>query len=81
MSYTFGECTVHVDRCLITRDGIETKVSPKSMDLLMRLSARPGEVCLTEDLLEDIWRGSVTPPNAIYKAVGELRYLVESLSD
>ena len=73
MSYACGDCIILVDRCLILCNGKETKVAPKSMDLLMRLSASQGEVCMTEDLLEDIWRGSLTPPNAVYKSIGELR--------
>ncbi len=51
----------------------ETKVTPRSMDVLRYLAERPGSVISPAELLENLWRSPIATDHAVHKAIAELR--------
>lgn len=54
-------------------DDRETHLEPRVMDLLVFLSARPGEVLTKEALRESVWRGRFVTQDALFVAISALR--------
>src|SRR5690606_9666962 len=55
------------------RDGVETRITPRSMDVLNYLAENAGTVISPDELLGRFWPGSVSSDHAVHKAVAELR--------
>ena len=56
------------------RRGAETvRLEPKTMELLVALASRPGEVVSREELLSTVWPGVVVGDEALSQAVTKLR--------
>lgn len=51
----------------------ETKVTPRSMDVLKYLAERPGTVVSPTELLENLWQSPIATDHAVHKAIAELR--------
>ena len=64
---------VDTSECLIGREGDVRKVTPRTMELLVYLSERSPDVVPLDDLLDTLWAGTVSSPNAVQKCVAELR--------
>lgn len=54
-------------------DDREAHLEPRVMDLLVFLSARPGEVLTKEALREGVWRGRFVTQDALFVAISALR--------
>lgn len=54
-------------------EGARVKLNPLSMNVLVYLAERAGEVVPSEELLATFWRGPISSTNAVHKAVAELR--------
>jgi len=54
-------------------DTPETKVTPRSMDVLKYLAERPGSVVSPAELLENLWQSPIATDHAVHKAIAELR--------
>jgi DNA-binding winged helix-turn-helix (wHTH) protein/tetratricopeptide (TPR) repeat protein len=57
----------------IRRDGRVVKLEPLKMRLLLALAQRPGEVVLTQELLDDVWAGLVVTSSSVYQGIAQLR--------
>jgi DNA-binding winged helix-turn-helix (wHTH) protein len=53
----------------ICKDGRTIKLEPKSMQLLICLAERAGEVLSVEDLLDRVWKGVVVSSDSVYAAI------------
>jgi TolB-like protein/DNA-binding winged helix-turn-helix (wHTH) protein len=71
--FKVGEWLVEpaIDR--ISRGAEHVKLEPRTMRLLVRLAASPGEVLSSELLLNDVWAGVVVGPASVYQAISQLR--------
>jgi adenylate cyclase len=57
----------------ICKDGHTIKLEPKSMQLLICLAERAGEVLSVDELLDLVWKNVVVSPDSVYAAVAALR--------
>jgi adenylate cyclase len=57
----------------ICREGRTIKLEPKSMQLLVCLAERAGEVLSVDELLDLVWKNVVVSPDSVYAAVAALR--------
>ena len=60
----------------IESDGRVIKLEPLRMRLLMALAERPGEVVLSNELLDNVWKGVIVTPGSLYQSVAQLRQLL-----
>lgn len=61
------------------RNGAQTiDVSKRLMQLLLFLTAHPGEVVTKEELLENIWPGVMVSDDTVRKSISDLRILFQS---
>lgn len=67
-----GACTVS-KKDLETGAQVETKITPRSMDVLRLLIANPGQVVSPAEFLDTIWRSPIASDHAVHKAIAELR--------
>lgn len=72
-SYSFGPFTVESGAYRLVRDGVPLQVSPKIIDLLLYLVARPSVLVSKEDLFTALWPDVAVTDNALTQAVSELR--------
>ncbi len=68
-----ADAEVYPERNLVQRDGVDTPLTPRSMDVLVYLAARPGETVTAEQLLDAIWESDYIADNAVHKAISEIR--------
>jgi TolB-like protein/DNA-binding winged helix-turn-helix (wHTH) protein/Flp pilus assembly protein TadD len=57
----------------IRRGDERVKLDRRTIDLLMYLAARPGDVVSTEELLKNVWKGVVVAPSSVYQTIAVLR--------
>ncbi|WP_105188906.1 winged helix-turn-helix domain-containing protein [Pseudoalteromonas sp. T1lg48] len=63
--------------CLLNAsDNSEILIEPKLFELLLLFIERPNAVISRQDILEELWAGSVVTDNAINKLIGNLRKLL-----
>jgi len=60
----------------ISKDGMRTKLEPRTMRLLVCLAARAGQVLSVEQLLDLVWKDVVVSPDSVYQAVASLRRIL-----
>jgi len=72
-SYSFGPFCVDVGKRLLTRDGAPLPLTPKVFDILVLLLAHRGEVVEKDDLVREVWRGTVVEENNIARHISTLR--------
>ena len=72
-SYRFGPFTVESGAYRLVRDGSPIQVSPKIIDLLLYLVARPSVLVSKEELFTALWPDVAVTDNALTQAVSELR--------
>lgn len=68
-----GDWLVSPGACTVERSGSETKITPRSMDVLRLLIERAGTVVSPGEFLETIWRSPIATDHAVHKAIAELR--------
>jgi TolB-like protein/DNA-binding winged helix-turn-helix (wHTH) protein len=71
-----GEWLVDPALDRVVRDGEVVKLEPRTMRLLLRLCASPGQVVSSQQLLDDVWPGVVVGPASVYQAISQLRRLL-----
>lgn len=70
---------VHPDTCTLLSEQAEgryaqpVKISPRSMDVLIYLAERPGQVVSAEELLKAFWVSSSATDHAVHKVIASLR--------
>lgn len=72
-SYRFGPFTVESGAYRLVREGTPIQVSPKIIDLLLYLVARPSVLVSKEELFTALWPDVAVTDNALTQAVSELR--------
>jgi DNA-binding winged helix-turn-helix (wHTH) protein/tetratricopeptide (TPR) repeat protein len=73
-SYRFGPFAVDASSYRLIRDGTALPLSPKVIDLLLYLAARPSALVAKEELLTALWPEVNVTDNALTQAVSELRH-------
>ena len=68
-----GDWTATPELNLLERDGCSSKLEPRTMDLLVYLVNRAGEVVTTHEVMAQVWRGRVVEDSAVYKRINQLR--------
>ncbi|HMB72634.1 MAG TPA: winged helix-turn-helix domain-containing protein [Gammaproteobacteria bacterium] len=71
--FRVADWAVDPQRCLISRGDESVKLEPKVMDLLVYLASSPGRVHARDELLEQVWRGTVVSDEALTNAIIKLR--------
>ncbi|ASP47054.1 winged helix-turn-helix domain-containing protein [Cognaticolwellia beringensis] len=74
----FGEYILDVEhsRLLNASGNSEIFIEPKIFELLLLFIERPNAVISRQDMLDQLWAGSVVTDNAINKLIGNLRKLL-----
>lgn len=60
----------------MTRDGDTVRLDPRTLRLLMCLTARAGAIVSADELLSQVWPGVVVTPDSVYQAIASLRRLL-----
>ena len=69
----FGAFVLDTGRALLTRDGAEVTLRPKTFALLTYMTRHPGRVLAKEELLAAVWPGVVVNDESLSQCVRELR--------
>jgi DNA-binding winged helix-turn-helix (wHTH) protein/tetratricopeptide (TPR) repeat protein len=72
-TYQIGEWVANATRCTLSRNGTTTKVSPRSMSVLVYLAERASTTVPHDELLKALWPRSSNSPNGLHKCISELR--------
>lgn len=74
-SLQIGDWHVYADTCTLSAaDGAnQTKITPRSMDVLVYLAENAGSVISATELLDKFWQGTISSDHAVHKAIAELR--------
>lgn len=70
-----GPFEISKGSCTIALNDIETKVSPRAIDVLIYMIEHADRIVSTEELLHQFW-SSVASDHAVHKAIAELRAAV-----
>ncbi|AZQ09291.1 winged helix-turn-helix domain-containing protein [Shewanella khirikhana] len=71
--YRLGEYLVVPERCVVSREGIDTKLELRVMQVLVCLLERAGRPVSRDELIKEVWRGGVVSDNAINRIIALLR--------
>jgi len=71
--FRIGECLVEPRQNRIVRAGIEARLEPRVMDVLVCLAERAGEVVSRETLNAQVWGNLVVTDQAVTNCISELR--------
>jgi DNA-binding winged helix-turn-helix (wHTH) protein len=69
----FGDVYVDFSRMTVKRDGTVVGIEPKVFDLLRFLITHRDRLVTKEELLDGVWRDTFVAPNALTRAVAQLR--------
>lgn len=72
-SFLLGDCRVSPSERTIERKGETLRIEPRSMDLLLMLAERAGEVVSRQAIEERLWEGRVVGYEALTQTVAKLR--------
>ena len=64
---------IDADSHRIARDGVEERLEPRSMELLVYLVHRSGQVISREEIEANVWHGRVVGYEALSGAIAKLR--------
>jgi TolB-like protein/DNA-binding winged helix-turn-helix (wHTH) protein/Flp pilus assembly protein TadD len=71
--FRVGEWLVEPARNRVSRDGESIALENKTMDTLVYLASRAGDVVSADDLVESVWAGRAMGDNPVYKSIANLR--------
>lgn len=77
-AFVLGRWQADPSADVLTLEGRSVKLEPRTMRLLVALALRPGAVCSTDELLEEVWPGVVVTSQSLYQAIGELRAVLKA---
>lgn len=76
---TLGDLEIDTRQARVTKSGIEVKLVPKELDLLLFLVRHSGQPFTAEALLERVWSSSATPlPETVRTHVKTLRKKIDT---
>lgn len=70
--FFLGPYQVTPDQCLLRHDGMDIKLTPRNMDVLVYLVDHADRVVTSNELLDRFW-SPVASDHAVHKAISELR--------
>jgi Tol biopolymer transport system component/DNA-binding winged helix-turn-helix (wHTH) protein len=71
--YAFGEITVDLRRMTVSRSGAAVTLEPKAFDVLRYLIEHRERLVTKDELLDAVWNGTFVTPNALTRAVAQVR--------
>lgn len=74
--YTFGECTLDVDRGAVDRAGVEVKLRPKSFEVLRYLVEHAGRLVGKDELISAVWGRVVVTDGSLTQCIVDIRRAV-----
>ena len=74
--FAFGAFVLDTDAYRLTRDGQPVRVSPRPLDLLAYLVARPAQLVTRDELFRQLWSDVIVTDNALTQLVSELRQVL-----
>ena len=69
----FGDVYVDFSRMSVKRSGVPIDLEPKVFDVLRFLIVRRDRLVTKEELLDNVWAGTFVAPNALTRAIAQLR--------
>ncbi len=72
-AFRFGDWLVTPASNSVHNGAEERQMEPRAMDVLVALTARPGEVIATEQLLTTCWGSNIGGDNPVHKTIAQLR--------
>ena len=66
-------CVIHPDNGEIEFNGSSITLRPKTFELLLLLSSRPGQVISKAKILEAVWSESVVEDQVVFQSINEIR--------
>lgn len=80
-SFDLGPWRVEPARGVLLRDGKETRIEPKLMDLLLLFAASPGRVIAKDEIVATVWEGRAIGDDTLAGAVSRLRTVLTATKD
>jgi len=76
MSQLFRSAEVALDTGTgqVTRAGSRLQLEPRTLEVLLFLLQRPGQLVHHQDLLDGVWTGTAVTPHSLTQAVSQLRH-------
>jgi transcriptional activator of cad operon len=74
--FLVGEFRINPALDEISRQGVRTKLEPRTMRLLVCLAEHAGQVLSVEQLLDLVWKDVVVSTDSVYQAVASLRRIL-----
>ncbi|MDJ0710072.1 MAG: winged helix-turn-helix domain-containing protein [Woeseiaceae bacterium] len=71
--FCLGDWRVEPQLNRLSMAGATVQLEPKSMEVLVYLCQRPGEVVSADEIIEAVWHGRPMGDNPVYKSVAKLR--------
>ncbi|QYK05904.1 winged helix-turn-helix domain-containing protein [Shewanella zhangzhouensis] len=71
--YRLGPFMVIPERCVIAKNGSDTKLELRVMQVLVCLLERAGRPVSRDELIREVWRGGQVSDNAINRIIAQLR--------
>jgi DNA-binding winged helix-turn-helix (wHTH) protein len=72
-TYRFADIEVDLARMQVRRGGEDVALEPKAFDLLRFLIEHRDRLVTKDELLDHVWRDTFVTPNALTRAVAQLR--------
>jgi DNA-binding winged helix-turn-helix (wHTH) protein len=72
-SLAFGPFQFDLERKRLVRDGLETPLRLRHLDILAVLASRAGQTVTRDEILQTVWPGQVIDDGSLTKAISELR--------
>lgn len=71
--YKIGEFLIDLSRNQITQDTKPQIIPPKALAVLTYLAKHQGKVISQDELLDNVWKGTVVSPNTLQRSIAQLR--------
>jgi len=80
VSITIAGWQIDANRYRISRDGIEKKLEPRIMELLLYLADHPGQVVTRQQIEDDVWKDRVVGYDVLSGSIAKIRKAFEDTS-
>lgn len=80
-SFDLGPWRVEPARGALVREGKETRIEPKLMDLLLLFAASPGRVIAKDEIVAAVWGGRAIGDDTLAAAISRLRTALSGAKD
>ena len=77
--YNFDRFQVDIVKRLLLRDGAQVPLTPKAFDILVLLLQRRDAVVEKDEILRDVWHGTVVEENNLARNISTLRKILDDL--